>query len=170
MVIVVFVGREAELRLLGGLVEQVREGTGGAVWVEGDPGIGKSALIAAALGSADRDGCRVYSGAASEQSPIFPLQVLLEILGGGASFATPEESEPDPIRESRAEIVSLLYGVRTEALIPVGAIAVVAERAGLSRETLYRTLSKSGNPQLMRLTRILSATGLRFSVTRAHTG
>lgn len=126
--IVVFVGREAELRLLGGLVEQVREGTGGAVWVEGDPGIGKSALIAAALGSADRDGCRVYSGAASEQSPIFPLQVLLEILGGGASFATPEESEPDPIRESRAEIVSLLYGVRTEALIPVGAIAVVAER------------------------------------------
>ena len=51
-----------------------------------------------------------------------------------------------------------------------GGIAAVAERAGLSRETLYRTLSKSGNPQLMSLTRILGATGLRLSVTRAHTG
>jgi probable addiction module antidote protein len=51
-----------------------------------------------------------------------------------------------------------------------GGIAAVAERAGLSRETLYRTLSKGGNPQLMSLTRILGATGLRLSVTRAHTG
>lgn len=50
-----------------------------------------------------------------------------------------------------------------------GGIAAVAERAGLSRETLYRTLSKGGNPQLMSLTRILGATGLRLSVTHAHT-
>ena len=49
-----------------------------------------------------------------------------------------------------------------------GGIAVVAERAGLSRESLYRTLSKSGNPQLASLTKILGATGLRLSVTRAH--
>ena len=51
-----------------------------------------------------------------------------------------------------------------------GGIAAVAERAGLSREALYRTLSKSGNPQLMSLNRIPSATGLRLSVTRAHSG
>lgn len=48
-----------------------------------------------------------------------------------------------------------------------GGIAAVAERAGLSRETLYRTLSKQGNPQLVSLTKILGATGLRLSVTRA---
>lgn len=123
-----FVGRENELRLLTGLVEQVRQGTGGAVWVEGDPGIGKSALIATALDGADGDGCRVYSGAADEQSPIFPLQVLLEVLGGGVSFATPKESEPDPIRASRAEIVSLLYGTRPQAVTPLDTIATVAER------------------------------------------
>ena len=51
-----------------------------------------------------------------------------------------------------------------------GGISVVAERAGLSRETLYRTFSKSGNPQLSSLTRILSATGLRLSVTRVDAG
>jgi DNA-binding CsgD family transcriptional regulator len=123
-----FVGREGDLALLRNLVEQVREGMGGAVWVQGDAGIGKSALINAALSDADRHGCRVYSGAASEQSPIFPLQILLEALGGGASFGTPEESEPDPIRNSRAEIVNLLYGTRAEVLTPFDATAVVVER------------------------------------------
>jgi len=122
----VFVGREAELRLLGGLVEQVREGMGGAIWVQGDPGIGKSALLATALGGTDRDGFMVFSGAASEQSPIFPLQVLLEILG--VSFATLEAPEPDPVSQCRAEIAALLYATRAEALTPPGTIAVAAER------------------------------------------
>ncbi len=40
----VFVGRADELQLLQELVGQVRAGEGGAVWVAGEPGIGKSAL------------------------------------------------------------------------------------------------------------------------------
>lgn len=123
-----FVGREAELRLIRGLAEQVRDGMGGVVWVEGDPGIGKSELIAAALDGADHEGSRVYSGAASEQSPMFPLQVLLEVLGDGMMFGPREESGPDPVRESRAEIANLLYGTRAETLAPLGTIALVAER------------------------------------------
>ena len=46
-----------------------------------------------------------------------------------------------------------------------GGIAEIAERTGLNRETLYRTLSNRGNPQLKSLTAILDATGLRLSVT-----
>lgn len=46
-----------------------------------------------------------------------------------------------------------------------GGIARIAERTGLNREALYRTLSKRGNPQLSSLTAILNATGLRLSVT-----
>src|ERR1700733_393635 len=122
-----FVGRDAELRLLGGLAEQLRDGMGGAVWVEGDPGIGKSALIGAALDGADRQHFRIYSGAAREQSPIFPLQVLLEVLGDGMMFGPQEESEPDPVRETRAEIANLLYGIRAEILAPLATIALVAE-------------------------------------------
>jgi DNA-binding CsgD family transcriptional regulator/tetratricopeptide (TPR) repeat protein len=123
-----FVGREAERRLLVELVERIREGTGGAVWLAGNPGIGKSALIAAALDGVDRDGCRVYCGAASEQSPIFPLQVLLEVLGAGVPFGTPDATEPDSVQESRAEIASLLYGGHAEAHTPLGVITVAAER------------------------------------------
>ena len=46
-----------------------------------------------------------------------------------------------------------------------GGVARIAEKTGLNRETLYRTLSKRGNPELKSLTAILDATGLRLSVT-----
>lgn len=47
----------------------------------------------------------------------------------------------------------------------VGGMAALAEKTGLSRETLYRTLSESGNPRLDTLTLILNAFGLRLAVT-----
>ncbi len=43
-------------------------------------------------------------------------------------------------------------------------MAAVAEEAGLSRETLYRTLSEDGNPRLSSLVAILDAVGLKLSV------
>lgn len=46
-----------------------------------------------------------------------------------------------------------------------GGMAVIAERTGLSRETLYRTLSRKGNPRLDTLTALLHAMGLRLTVT-----
>jgi probable addiction module antidote protein len=46
----------------------------------------------------------------------------------------------------------------------VGGMAALAEKTGLSRETLYRTLSEKGNPRLDTLTAILAAFGLRLSV------
>ena len=48
-----------------------------------------------------------------------------------------------------------------------GGVARIAEKTGLNREALYRTLSKRGNPQLKSLAAILGATGLRLSVTPA---
>jgi probable addiction module antidote protein len=48
-----------------------------------------------------------------------------------------------------------------------GGMATVAEKASLSRETLYRTLSARGNPTIKTLTAVLKATGLKFGIT-AH--
>lgn len=45
-----------------------------------------------------------------------------------------------------------------------GGVAALAAKTGLSRETLYRTLSKKGNPRLDTLAAILAAYGLRLSV------
>src|SRR5437763_1090873 len=44
-----FVGRSAELGVLRRLVAEVARGRGGSVLVEGEPGIGKPALLAAGL-------------------------------------------------------------------------------------------------------------------------
>jgi len=48
-----------------------------------------------------------------------------------------------------------------------GGMASVAEKASLSRETLYRTLSARGNPTIRTLSAVLRATGLKFGVS-AH--
>ena len=46
----------------------------------------------------------------------------------------------------------------------VGGMAALARKTGLSRETLYRTLSARGNPRLDTLAAILAAFGLQLSV------
>lgn len=50
----------------------------------------------------------------------------------------------------------------------VGGIRKLAERTGLSRETLYRTLSARGNPRLETLAALLRAMGLRLAVEPAR--
>ena len=57
---------------------------------------------------------------------------------------------------------ALPLALRTAA--DVLGMTALAERTGLSRETLYRTLSDKGNPRLDTLAAILSAFGLRIAV------
>ncbi|HWG68833.1 MAG TPA: addiction module antidote protein [Steroidobacteraceae bacterium] len=49
----------------------------------------------------------------------------------------------------------------------VGGMTALADKTGLSRETLYRTLSERGNPRLDTLAAILAAFGLRLTVQPA---
>jgi probable addiction module antidote protein len=49
-----------------------------------------------------------------------------------------------------------------------GGLGVVAAEAGISRETLYRTLSPKGNPTLKTLLAVLNTVGLRLSVSSEH--
>jgi|ERR1700733_6196102 probable addiction module antidote protein len=50
----------------------------------------------------------------------------------------------------------------------VGGMAALADKTGLSREMLYRTLSKRGNPRLDTLAVILAVFGLRLTVQPAQ--
>jgi hypothetical protein len=45
-----------------------------------------------------------------------------------------------------------------------GGLGIVAARAGISCESLYRSLSEKGNPTLKTLVAILKTVGLRLSV------
>ena len=46
-----------------------------------------------------------------------------------------------------------------------GGMAVVAEKANLNRESLYRTLSRRGNPEIRTLLNLLHGVGLRLNIT-----
>ena len=48
-----------------------------------------------------------------------------------------------------------------------GGVAMMAKQSGLSRESLYRTLSKNGNPKISTLMLIMKALGLHLSVKAA---
>ncbi len=50
----------------------------------------------------------------------------------------------------------------------MGGISRIAERTGLNRQQLYRTLSKKGNPEFRSLKKLLSATGLGINVVTAE--
>jgi MoxR-like ATPase len=59
------VGRDSEMTLLAGLIREVARGRGGSALVEGEPGIGKSALVRAAVAEAPAAGCEVFWGLAT---------------------------------------------------------------------------------------------------------
>lgn len=49
-----------------------------------------------------------------------------------------------------------------------GGLGAVAAAAGISRESLYRTLSAKGNPTLKTLLAVLKAVGMKLSVEPDH--
>ena len=49
-----------------------------------------------------------------------------------------------------------------------GGLGNVAQTAGISRESLYRALSPSGNPTLKTLLAVLNTVGMRLSVETSH--
>ena len=85
----VMVGRREELRALGRLVAAVAARRGGIGWVQGEPGIGKSTLLDAALAQAADLGCDVHRGAASELMQPFPLRLMADSLGISARSVDP---------------------------------------------------------------------------------
>src|SRR5690349_8541148 len=74
------VGRDIELSRLVGWVDDLISGTGRAVLIEGEPGIGKSSLARAAAANGERRGCQVFRAAADELGEALPLQPLLDAL------------------------------------------------------------------------------------------
>jgi DNA-binding CsgD family transcriptional regulator len=96
----VLVGRDDELALLDGLLREAAKGRGAAVLIEGEPGIGKSALVRAAVAAAPDAGCQVFWGAGDELGTALPLFPFLDAL---------QVREPS-VSARRNTIVGLLRG------------------------------------------------------------
>ena len=72
------IGREREMALLTGLIAEAARRRGRAVLIEGEPGIGKSALVQEAVAQAPESGCEVIWCAGDELSQALPLQPFLD--------------------------------------------------------------------------------------------
>ena len=94
------VGRDSELAMLVTLVKEAAGGRGSSVLIEGEPGVGKSALMQAALAETAHVGCQVFWGAGDELGQALPLLPLLEGLRVREPSANPR----------RDTIVRLLRG------------------------------------------------------------
>jgi DNA-binding CsgD family transcriptional regulator/tetratricopeptide (TPR) repeat protein len=94
------VGRDDEMAMLARLMKDVAAGRGSSVLIEGEPGIGKSALVQAALAEAAGLGCQVFGGAGDELGQTLPLLPLLDGLRVREPSANPR----------RKTIVRLLRG------------------------------------------------------------
>src|SRR5215469_5697914 len=99
-----WVGREKELAVLGAAVEVLGRGKGTVVWVEGEPGIGKSSLVVEALAAVSQSEWDIGWGGAEQLTARLPLRVMQDCL-------QIRPGSPDP---RRAHAASLLHGRLSE--------------------------------------------------------
>lgn len=92
----VWVGRQRELAVLQDAVDSVGRGEGSVLWIEGEPGIGKSALVATGVQAAREAGWSVSWGTADQLSQRLPLRVVLDCLDI-------RHDSPDPRRAAIAD-------------------------------------------------------------------
>ena len=77
----VLAGRANELALLDGYLRELARGSGKAVLIEGEPGIGKTILLHTALASLPSGTCQVFWGTGDELDQEIPLSPFLEAMG-----------------------------------------------------------------------------------------
>jgi DNA-binding CsgD family transcriptional regulator/tetratricopeptide (TPR) repeat protein len=110
-------GRDTEMAMLVGLIARAGASQGSAVLIEGEPGIGKSSLVRAALAAGAAAGCQVFWGAGDELGQALSLLPVLDGL---------RVREPSANRR-RATIVRILHG-EVSAGCGLDASAVLAEQ------------------------------------------
>ena len=118
-------GRDRELTVLAGLVTGVAAGRGSVVLIEGEPGIGKSALVRAALAGAVGLGCRVFWGSGDELGQTLPFHPLLDGLHVREPSANPRRNTI--VRLLRGEVTAD-YGADGLAVLAEQLLALITEQ------------------------------------------
>ena len=122
------VGRDSEMALLTGLIRDLARGRGGSVLIEGEPGIGKSTLVQAAVDEAPEAGCQVFWGAGDELGQALPLLPFLDGL-------LVREPSANPRRKTIVQLlrgeVSADRGTDVPAVLAEQLLALVAEQCAI---------------------------------------
>ena len=118
------VGREREREILRGLLAAASAGTASAAYVVGEPGIGKSRLVADLVADADQAGFRVGVGRCSQDDgapPLWPWLAVLRDLGRTLSAPSdPDAAGPGQAAfENRQRILDELVAAAAEGPVLV---------------------------------------------------
>jgi DNA-binding CsgD family transcriptional regulator len=124
------IGRDVELTTLASLIKQVAGGRGGALLIEGEPGIGKSSLVRAALAQTRAgERCAVFWGSGDELGQALPLLPLLEALR--VHEASANARRDSILRLLRGEVV-IDRSADVSAVLAEQLLALVAEQCALT--------------------------------------
>src|ERR1700722_17533007 len=96
-----WVGRSQELAALRDGLQALRRDEGAVIWVEGEPGIGKSSLVAEALAEVSQSGWKVAWGMADTLTQQLPLRVMLDCLQVRLSSPDPQRAHAAGLLRSR---------------------------------------------------------------------
>src|SRR5947207_426500 len=113
------------MALLTGLIKDVGRGHGGSVLIEGEAGIGKSALVRAAVADAPEAGCQVFWGAGDELGQALPLLPFLDGLRVREPSVKPRQNTI--VRLLRGEVATD-RGTDVPATLAEQLLALVAEQ------------------------------------------
>jgi predicted ATPase/class 3 adenylate cyclase len=137
------IGRAAEQAVLTGALHKLRQGTGGLLLVEGDPGIGKSRLIAAVRGQAAALEISTFTGSGDAVEQLTPYHAwcpifsrILDLVPGAAGAAQREHLERRlagmPGQEQMAPLLGAVLGLD----IPDNAITAALAGPGRAENTI----------------------------------
>ncbi len=122
------IGRESEMVSLTGHVRELGRKRGGSVLIEGEPGIGKSALVQATVAAAPEAGCQVFWGAGDELGQALPLLPFLDALRVREPSANPRRNAI--VRLLRGEVTAD-RGTDVPAALAEQLLALVAEQCAV---------------------------------------
>jgi DNA-binding CsgD family transcriptional regulator len=119
-----WVGRGQELAILQSGIEALGRGEGAVIWVEGEPGIGKSSLVAEALAGVSEPEWDVGWGMADTLTEQLPLRVMLDCL-------QVRLTSPDPHRAHAARLLRSrrlgLFGDGDESVDGIEVLVALAD-------------------------------------------
>ena len=119
-----WVGRERELVVLDDALARLADGVGGAISISGEPGIGKSRLLARAGQRAEVRGALLLEGQATELERDFPFAVWVDTLDPYLASLGP--GAPRALSEEQRRLLGVVFPALAGA--PVGSALKAEER------------------------------------------
>ncbi len=138
------IGRSRERAVLLGRIDELLNGQGGLILIEGDPGIGKSRLVEDLADAADWRGVRLLSTANTEVSRMRPYHAIQSVLSPAVTGLRGEHLAEVTDQIWLQHAAEVLPDLRQYVTVPTARSLLPEEEATRMTEALARVLLAQG--------------------------